>query len=113
MERAYRIRIERLRQQPLANGCAPTKHLALAALLLLTVAVPAASGDGAAGANRNDSLQAKAADPTIPLASQVGRVLPIFGQQWNLAVEPFYMLVHDGPAPRWGIRFGLSLLLPE
>jgi hypothetical protein len=51
--------------------------------------------------------------PTIPVALQVGRVLPIFGQQWNLAVEPFYVAVHDGPSPRWGIRFGVSLLLPE
>jgi hypothetical protein len=41
------------------------------------------------------------------------RVMPILGQPWNLAVEPFYLVAHDGPAPRWGIRFGISLLLPE
>lgn len=51
--------------------------------------------------------------PTIPVALQLGRVLPIFGQQWNLAIEPFYVAVHDGPSPRWGIRFGIGLLLPE
>ena len=51
--------------------------------------------------------------PTIPVALQVGRVLPIFGQSMNLAVEPFYVAVHDGPSARWGIRIGISLLLPE
>jgi len=50
---------------------------------------------------------------TIPLAFQVGRVLPIFGQHWNLAIEPFYLVAHDGPSPRWGFRLGASLLLPE
>jgi hypothetical protein len=50
---------------------------------------------------------------TIPLALQAGRVMPIFGQQWNLGLEPFYVVAHDGPSPRWGFRFGISLLLPE
>jgi hypothetical protein len=50
---------------------------------------------------------------TIPLAFRAGRVLPIFGQQWNLAVEPFYVVTHAGPSARWGFRFGISLLLPE
>ena len=50
---------------------------------------------------------------TIPLALQVGRVFPLFGQQWNLAAEPFYLIAHEGPSPRWGFRFGFSLLLPE
>jgi len=39
--------------------------------------------------------------------------VPIFGEQWNLALEPFYVVAHDGPSPRWGSRFGISLLLPE
>jgi hypothetical protein len=52
-------------------------------------------------------------DATIPLAFQAGRVFPLFGQQWNLAVQPFYTVVHSGPSPRWGIRFGFSLLLPQ
>jgi hypothetical protein len=52
-------------------------------------------------------------NPTIPVALQVGRVVPIFGQQWNLAIEPFYVAVHAGPSERWGIRFGTGLLLPE
>lgn len=50
---------------------------------------------------------------TIPLAFQAGRVVEVFGQKWNLALEPFYVVAHDGPGPRWGFRFGLSLLLPE
>jgi 5-methylthioadenosine/S-adenosylhomocysteine deaminase len=41
------------------------------------------------------------------------RVMPIFGQQWNFALEPFYFVAHDGPSPRWGFRVGISLLLPE
>ena len=52
-------------------------------------------------------------DATLPLAFQAGRVMPILGQQWNLAVEPFYLVAHEGPSPRWSIRFGVSLLLPE
>jgi hypothetical protein len=50
---------------------------------------------------------------TIPLALQVGRVMPIWGQNWNLALEPFYVVTHDGPSPSWGFRVGISLLLPE
>jgi hypothetical protein len=52
-------------------------------------------------------------NPTIPVALQVGRVVKILGQQWNLAIEPFYVAVHDGPSPRWGFRIGIGLLLPE
>ena len=50
---------------------------------------------------------------TIPLAVQAGRVLPIFGYQWNLGLEPFYVVAHNGPSPEWGFRIGISLLLPE
>ena len=50
---------------------------------------------------------------TIPLALQVGRVLPFLGQQWNLGLEGAYTVVHPGPAPRWSIRLGISLLLPK
>jgi hypothetical protein len=50
---------------------------------------------------------------TIPLTLQVGRVVAFGGQMWNLAVEGEYTAVHPGPAPRWGIRLGISLLLPE
>lgn len=53
------------------------------------------------------------AEATIPLAFQVGRVVPFFGQQWNLALQPFYTVAHAGPSARWGIRFGFSLLLPQ
>jgi len=49
----------------------------------------------------------------VSLAVQAGRVLPILGYQWNLGVEPFYVVAHNGPSPEWGFRFGISLLLPE
>jgi hypothetical protein len=52
-------------------------------------------------------------DLTLPVALQVGRVMPIFGPQWNLGIEPFYVASHHGPSPRWGFRFGISLLVPE
>ncbi len=52
-------------------------------------------------------------DAAIPLALQAGRVMPIFGQQWNLSIEPFYTVTHAGPGADWGFRFGISLLLPE
>ena len=50
---------------------------------------------------------------TIPLAFQVGRVVTLAGQSWNLAAEGEYTVVHAGPAPRWSIRLGISLLIPE
>lgn len=50
---------------------------------------------------------------TIPLALQVGRVVDLLGQKWNLAIEGTRTVVHHGPAPQWGVRFGFSLLLPE
>ena len=49
----------------------------------------------------------------VVAALAVGRVMPIFGQQWNRALEPFYVVAHYGPSARWGFRFGISLLLPE
>jgi len=52
-------------------------------------------------------------DATIPVALQLGRVIPVFGQQMNLAIEPFYVAAHNGPSARWGVRIGISLLLPE
>jgi hypothetical protein len=50
---------------------------------------------------------------TIPIAFQVGRVIQLWSQHWNFAVEPFYTAAHSGPTPKWGFRFGVSLLLPE
>jgi hypothetical protein len=50
---------------------------------------------------------------TIPLAFQLGRVLKIGAQHYNLSVEPFYTVLHEDPSPRWGVRFGFTLLLPE
>ena len=51
--------------------------------------------------------------PTIPVALQVGRVLPLLGQMWNLSLEGGYTVAHAAPAPRWSIRLGVSLLLPK
>jgi hypothetical protein len=51
-------------------------------------------------------------DAMIPLALQLGRVMTLNGSIWNFAVEPFYVVTND-PGPRWGFRFGVSLLLPE
>jgi hypothetical protein len=50
---------------------------------------------------------------TIPLALQLGRVVKIGRYDYNLSIEGAYTVANDGPAPRWMIRFGFSLLLPE
>lgn len=50
---------------------------------------------------------------TIPLALQLGRVVKIGSYDYNLSIEAAYAVAHDGPAPRWMIRIGFSLLLPE
>lgn len=52
-------------------------------------------------------------DATIPLAFQAGRVLKLGGQHFNLALESFYTVAHAGVVPRWGVRLGFTLLLPE
>jgi hypothetical protein len=49
----------------------------------------------------------------LPLDLGVGRVFKVAGQTVNVFVEPFWNVSHDGPAPRWGIAFGMSLLYPN
>jgi hypothetical protein len=49
----------------------------------------------------------------LPLDLGVGRVFRIGRQQVNCFVEPFWNLSHDGPAPKYGITFGVSLLYPN
>ena len=50
--------------------------------------------------------------PSIPIALQAGRVAHFQRQKWNFSVGPFYPFT-DSPSPQWGVRFGISLLLPE
>jgi hypothetical protein len=49
----------------------------------------------------------------VPLDLGVGRVFKIGRQDVSLFVEPFWNISHDGPAPRFGITFGVSLLYPD
>jgi hypothetical protein len=50
---------------------------------------------------------------TLPVNLGVGRVFKIGKQAVNCFVEPFWNASHDGPAPRYGITFGFSLLYPN
>jgi hypothetical protein len=49
----------------------------------------------------------------VPLDLGVGRVFKIGRQDVSLFVEPFWNILHDGPAPKFGISFGASLLYPD
>jgi hypothetical protein len=49
----------------------------------------------------------------LPLTFGVGRVFKIGWQNVNCFVEPAWNLSHDGPAPRYELTFGLSLLYPN
>jgi len=55
----------------------------------------------------------KSGKQVLPLDLGVGRVFTIGRQQVNLFVEPFWNISHDGPAPRYGITVGVSLLYPD
>jgi hypothetical protein len=55
----------------------------------------------------------KSGKQVLPLDLGVGRVFRIGRQDVNLFVEPFWNISHDGPAPRYGITFGMSLLYPN
>ena len=50
---------------------------------------------------------------TIPVNLGVGRVFKIGKQDVNFFVEPAWIISHDGPAPRYSITFGFSLLYPN
>ena len=43
----------------------------------------------------------------------VGGVFKLGRQDVSCFVEPFSNLAHDGPAPRYGITFGVTLLYPD
>jgi hypothetical protein len=49
----------------------------------------------------------------LPLDFGVGRVFKIGPQIVNCFVEPAWNMSHDGPAPRYAIVFGFSLLYPD
>jgi hypothetical protein len=49
----------------------------------------------------------------LPLDAGVGRVFAIGEQYVNCFVEPAWNVSSDGPAPRYTITFGLSLLYPD
>jgi hypothetical protein len=55
----------------------------------------------------------KSGRQVVPLDLGVGRVFTVGRQNVNLFVEPFWNISHDGPAPRYGITFGMSLLYPN
>jgi hypothetical protein len=55
----------------------------------------------------------KTGNQVLPLDLGVGRVFKIGRQDVSLFVEPFWNISHDGPAPRFGITFGASLLYPD
>jgi len=44
---------------------------------------------------------------------QLGRVVKLGAQHYDLALESFYTVAHSGDVPRWGFRLGFTLLLPE
>lgn len=49
----------------------------------------------------------------LPLDLGLGRVFRIGRQNVNCFVEPFWNISHDGPSPKYGIVFGVSLLYPN
>ncbi len=49
----------------------------------------------------------------LPLDVGIGRVFTIGHQIVNCFVEPAWNMSHDGPAPRYAITFGFSLLYPD
>ncbi|HLK12134.1 MAG TPA: hypothetical protein VKW76_12215 [Candidatus Binatia bacterium] len=49
----------------------------------------------------------------VPLDVGVGRVFRIGRQIVSAFVEPFWNVSRDGPAPLYGITFGLTLLYPD
>jgi len=55
----------------------------------------------------------KTGKQTLPLDLGLGRVFKIGRQHVNCFVEPFWNISHDGPSPKYGILFGLSLLYPN
>ena len=55
----------------------------------------------------------KSGKQLVPLDLGVGRVFKIGKQDVNCFIEPNWNISHDGPAPKYGITFGVSLLYPN
>jgi len=49
----------------------------------------------------------------LPLDLGFGRVFRIGRQDVSCFIEPFWNISHDGPAPKYGFTFGVSLLYPN
>ena len=49
----------------------------------------------------------------LPIDAGIGRVFKIGPQYVNCFVEPAWNVANDGPAPRYAITFGFSLLYPN
>ncbi len=49
----------------------------------------------------------------LPLDIGFGRVFKIGQQDVNCFIEPFWNITHDGPAPKYGVTVGVSLLYPD
>ena len=49
----------------------------------------------------------------LPIDLGLGRVFRIGRQNVSCFVEPFWNISHDGPSPKYGIAFGVSLLYPD
>jgi hypothetical protein len=55
----------------------------------------------------------KTGNQILPLDLGVGRVFRIGRQHVNCFVEPFWNTTHDGPSPKYGVTFGVTLLYPD
>ncbi len=49
----------------------------------------------------------------VPIDLGAGRVFTIGRQHVNLFIEPFWVVDHDGPGPRWGFTIGAAFLYPS
>jgi hypothetical protein len=63
----------------------------------------------------NWSYDWKARELTLPLAFQAGRIKTIGRHQYNISLELEWTAVRpeDSVVPKWGVRLGVVLMLPE
>jgi hypothetical protein len=83
------------------------------ALFLLPFATYALDGGWFVRAQPQMVFDWKTGKQQLPVDLGVGRVFKIGRQNVSLFVEPFWNVTHDGPAPRYGVTFGASLLYPN
>lgn len=55
----------------------------------------------------------KTGEQILPIDLGVGRVFRIGRQNVSCFVEPFWNITKDGPSPKYGITFGVTLIYPE